>query len=120
VAVIEAQQMKKRLARALERVPVPERSSTRSKGIQQAPSFDRDYWIRHAEGFRIDAVAGRLGFVEEISADADDGPILHVRAGLLTRSAHFARARIERRVHRSASAAALAPLAIQIAESRAA
>jgi hypothetical protein len=84
VAVSEAQQIK-RPARAFERVPVSARSRTRSKRVRQAPSFELDYWVRHSEGFRVDAVAGRLGFVEEICVDTDDRVILHVRAGLLGR-----------------------------------
>lgn len=51
-----------------------------------ADSFDRDYWLSHCEGFRVDTAAGRLGFVEEIRAGRDpDGDVLAVRAGVLGR-----------------------------------
>ena len=84
MVISEAQQIK-RPASAFERVPVPARRRTRSKSVPQAPSFERDYWVRHSEGFRVDAGAARLGFVEGISVDAADSVILHVRAGLLGR-----------------------------------
>jgi hypothetical protein len=43
-----------------------------------------DYWLRHCEGYRVDAVGGRLGHVEEIR-DGDSGclPSLAIRAGRL-------------------------------------
>lgn len=30
------------------------------------PTFDQAYWLRHCEGFRVDAPGGSLGFVERI------------------------------------------------------
>lgn len=51
-----------------------------------AAAFDRDYWLTHCEGFRVDAPNGRLGFVEEIRAgDGPDDTVLAVRAGRLGR-----------------------------------
>lgn len=63
------------------------------RGQQPAPTatdrelaqFDRDYWLAHCEGFRVDADAGRIGFVDEIHPHGADGPVLAVRAGLLGR-----------------------------------
>ena len=49
-------------------------------------SFDRAYWLAHCEGFRVDTVDGRLGFVTEIRAgDRPDEAVLAVRAGVLGR-----------------------------------
>jgi hypothetical protein len=47
-------------------------------------NFDREYWLAHCEGYRVDAEAGRLGFVEAVRADGSpDGHLLCVRAGRL-------------------------------------
>jgi hypothetical protein len=47
-------------------------------------NFDRDYWLAHCEGYRVDAEDGRLGFVEAVRADGSpDGHLLCVRAGRL-------------------------------------
>ena len=49
-------------------------------------SFDRDYWLAHCEGFRVDTANGRLGFVTEIRAgDRPDDALLAVQAGVLGR-----------------------------------
>ena len=51
-----------------------------------AALFDRDYWLSHCEGFRVDTAGGRLGFVAEIRAgDGPDDAVLAVRAGVLGR-----------------------------------
>lgn len=51
-----------------------------------AGAFDREYWLAHCEGFRVDAANGRMGFVEEIRAGDDpDDTVLAVRAGRLGR-----------------------------------
>lgn len=47
--------------------------------------FDRDYWLRHCEGFKVEAADGTIGFVDEVSSAADLQPRLHVRAGLFGR-----------------------------------
>jgi hypothetical protein len=54
--------------------------------LRKPISIDRDYWLSHCEGFRVDTAAGRLGFVAGIRAGRgpDDG-VLAVRAGLLGR-----------------------------------
>jgi hypothetical protein len=50
-------------------------------------SFDRDYWIAHCEGYRVDGHAGRIGFVEEVRPNPADprSPLLAIRAGRLGR-----------------------------------
>ena len=59
----------------------------RSTGGEDAPPFDRDYWLAHCTGFRVDAVEGRLGFVEDVQEPFRGGgePTLVVRAGRLGR-----------------------------------
>jgi hypothetical protein len=39
----------------------------------KAARFDRDYWLSHCEGYRVEASDGRLGFVEEIRRPRDSG-----------------------------------------------
>ena len=57
-----------------------------AEGIRAPTSFDREYWLSHCVGFRVDTADGRLGFVEEIRADVGRlGDVLAVRAGLLGR-----------------------------------
>jgi hypothetical protein len=47
---------------------------------------ERDYWIGHCEGFRVEGSAGRIGFVEEVRAGTGPGQtVLAVRAGMLGR-----------------------------------
>jgi hypothetical protein len=58
---------------------------TEPRAPAQRDGFDRHYWLAHCEGYRVDAVDGRLGFVEEIEADAAGAPLLVVRAGRLGR-----------------------------------
>ena len=54
--------------------------------IRTPTSFDRDYWLRHSEGFRVDTTDGRLGFVEEVRVGDDrHGDVLAIRAGMLGR-----------------------------------
>ena len=54
--------------------------------INSPTSFDRDYWLSHCEGFRVDTAHGRLGFVEEVRGGDDRyGDVLAVRVGLLGR-----------------------------------
>jgi len=50
-------------------------------------TFDRDYWIAHCEGYRVDGHEGRIGFVEEVRDNPDDPatPLLAIRAGMLGR-----------------------------------
>jgi hypothetical protein len=47
--------------------------------------FDREYWLGHCEGYRVDTVGGRLGFVEEIRGGEEPGrrATLVIRAGRL-------------------------------------
>ena len=47
--------------------------------------FDRDYWIGHCEGFRVDGCEGRIGFVDRILRDSDGKTTLAVVAGRLGR-----------------------------------
>jgi hypothetical protein len=58
-----------------------------------ATEFDRDYWLRHCEGYRVDGVEGRLGFVESIREEADGNAVLAVRAGRLGTRLLLVRAR---------------------------
>lgn len=48
-----------------------------------ANGFDRDYWLGHCEGYRVDGTEGRLGFVDSIREEGDGETILAVRAGRL-------------------------------------
>jgi hypothetical protein len=49
--------------------------------------FDRDYWIAHCEGYRVEGHTGRVGFVEEIRPNPANpsSPLLVIRAGRLGR-----------------------------------
>lgn len=50
------------------------------------PSFDRDYWLAHCEGYHVESPSGRLGLVEEILPSNGDRPgLLAVRGGVLGR-----------------------------------
>jgi hypothetical protein len=60
--------------------------TTRQTRVEvKAAGFDRDYWLGHCEGYRVDASDGRLGFVEELRFCGDSGSAatLVVRAGRL-------------------------------------
>ena len=50
-------------------------------------SFDRNYWLAHCEGYRVDGDGGRIGFVEEVRPGPNhpQDTILAVRAGRLGR-----------------------------------
>jgi hypothetical protein len=50
-------------------------------------AFDRDYWVAHCEGYRVEGHEGRIGFVEEVRENPDDPstPLLAIRAGMLGR-----------------------------------
>jgi hypothetical protein len=50
--------------------------------------FDRDYWLTHCEGYRVDTGTRRLGFVEEVilGENPPDDTYLAVRAGWLGRT----------------------------------
>lgn len=49
-------------------------------------SLDRDYWLAHCEGYRVESPAGRLGLVEEVIPPSGQRPgLLAVRGGLLGR-----------------------------------
>jgi hypothetical protein len=49
--------------------------------------FDRDYWLTHCEGYRVDTGTGRLGFVETVilGENPPNDTCLAVRAGWLGR-----------------------------------
>jgi hypothetical protein len=48
--------------------------------------FDRDYWLTHCEGFRVDTSEGRLGVVETVLPGENPYDThLAVRAGRLGR-----------------------------------
>ena len=46
--------------------------------------FDREYWLAHCEGYRVDGGEGRIGFVDRVT-DADGRLVLAIRAGRLGR-----------------------------------
>ena len=49
-------------------------------------SLDRDYWLAHCEGYKVQSPIRGLGIVEEVIPPADDQPgLLAVRGGLLGR-----------------------------------
>lgn len=48
-------------------------------------AFDREYWLRHCEGFKVETAGGTVGFVDEISSDRAGAVVLHVRVGVLGR-----------------------------------
>ncbi|HUK45461.1 MAG TPA: hypothetical protein VLV28_09215 [Gaiellaceae bacterium] len=49
--------------------------------------IDRDYWLAHCEGYRVEATEGRIGFVDEVRTGPDHphDTILAVRTGRLGR-----------------------------------
>ena len=51
------------------------------------PAFDRNYWVAHCEGYRVDGFEGRIGFVDEVRQNPADPatPLLAIRAGVLGR-----------------------------------
>jgi hypothetical protein len=55
---------------------------------QEPAPFDRAYWIDHCHGYRVDAAEGRIGFVEDVIADAGR-TVLAVRSGRLGRRTLF-------------------------------
>jgi len=60
------------------------RPEQRSRATSEtAPTFDRDYWLRHCEGFRVEAADGSIGVVEAVETASNHRELLHVRAGLL-------------------------------------
>ncbi len=48
---------------------------------------DRNYWLAHCEGYRVDGREGRIGFVEEVRVGVEHPrqSVLVVRAGRLGR-----------------------------------
>ena len=60
--------------------------------VQSRP-LDRDYWLAHCEGYRVDAGRRRIGFVQEtLDAGTEPGrPLLVVRGGRLGRRLFTAR-----------------------------
>lgn len=47
------------------------------------PILDRDYWLEHCDGFRVDGSHGRIGVVEEVRHAAGGNSLLVIRAGAL-------------------------------------
>lgn len=64
------------------KLPAP----ARARQALPAPngSFDRDYWLSHCEGYRVDGVEGRIGFVDAVRVQRG-AMVLAVRAGRLGR-----------------------------------
>ncbi len=48
------------------------------------PAFDRDYWLAHCQGYRVDGTEGRIGFVDGVRVERR-GTVLAVTAGRLGR-----------------------------------
>jgi hypothetical protein len=67
--------------------------ATRAVAQPDTKTFDRDYWLRQCEGYRVDGAEGRLGFVDSIRDEGDGEAILAVRAGRLGRRLLLVRAR---------------------------
>jgi hypothetical protein len=73
---------------AIDVAPVPIRQAPPHLRLAEASdSFDRDYWIAHCEGYRVDGNTGRIGFVEEVRPNPANpsSPLLAIRAGRLGR-----------------------------------
>ena len=49
------------------------------------PVLERDYWLEHCAGFRVDGSHGRIGVVEEVQRVAGGDSLLVIRMGLLGR-----------------------------------
>lgn len=72
--------------RPVKRRALPRRRVATTKSPPTASTFDREYWLAHCEGYRVDATEGRIGFVETVhTGGAKRGPILAIRAGRLGR-----------------------------------
>src|ERR1035437_10386325 len=58
----------------------------RARQASPAPngSFDRDYWLGRCEGYRVDGVEGRIGFLDAVRV-LRGAAVLAVRAGRLGR-----------------------------------
>lgn len=70
------------------RRPATRRAAPRPQATARASAseFDREYWLAHCDGFRVDAAEGRIGFVETVcSAGEDTATILSIRTGRLGR-----------------------------------
>jgi hypothetical protein len=52
---------------------------------EPGPSIDREYWLAHCEGYRVDSPGGRIGLVEEVrrAAGGERAESLAVLAGML-------------------------------------
>jgi len=64
----------------------PRHAARAGLSLARAPqaSLDRDYWLSHCEGYRVEGDEGRIGFVEAVSHQAGRR-MLAVRAGRLGR-----------------------------------
>lgn len=69
------------------------RVEARAAVARSRPCFDRDYWVSHSDGFRVDAAHGRVGFVEAVRSDPGEpgSVLLLIRAGTLGRRVIVAR-----------------------------
>jgi len=65
------------------RLSLPRPRSAKASVLRDA--FDRDYWLAHCEGFRVEADEGAIGFVDSVLACPEGELTLAVRAGLLGR-----------------------------------
>jgi len=67
-------------------VDAPTRWLSSPESVQPEPKapIDREYWLAHCEGYRVDSPGGRVGLVEEVRcADGGERPeSLAVLAGM--------------------------------------
>jgi len=74
------------LAPATRRATIEPRPKRRTAPPAVNPDgFDRNYWITHSEGFRVEGGEGRIGVVHHILEDGSDRTTLAVLAGRLGR-----------------------------------
>ena len=50
---------------------------------RQRSVLERDYWLEHCDGFRVDGSHGRIGVVEEVQHAAGGDSLLVIRTGIL-------------------------------------
>lgn len=78
-----------RRRRCLQLVLQPVGSHPAPESVQPDPKapIDREYWLAHCEGYRVDSPGGRVGLVEEVRrVDGDERPeSLAVLAGMYGR-----------------------------------
>ena len=65
----------------LREVDVPtDAASTDTAAPASVAGLDRDYWLTHCEGYRVDSDGGRVGFVDAVREEVGE-VVLRVRLG---------------------------------------